>query len=141
MSRILRLAQLAPDIAEDRLDDVGRRSATSPAAELSRRIGCLPVPCFALPRSHVTEGMPGLVAHGRAYSRAGRRGMVIPANGVFFGLWHAKDISAKIETGRREARPMDLKEPRIWYAVIIVLIIIGYATGWFGGEPAVVPQQ
>ena len=33
---------------------------------------------------------------------------------------------------------------RIWYAVaavIIVLIIIGYATGWFGGEPAVVPQQ
>ena len=88
--------------------------------------------------------MPGLVAHGRAYSRAGRRGMVIPANGVFFGLWHAKDISAKIETGRREARPMDLKEPRIWYAVaavIIVLIIIGYTTGWFGGEPAVVPQQ
>ena len=37
---------------------------------------------------------------------------------------------------------MDLKDPRIWYAVaavIIVLIIIGYATGWFGGEPAV-PQ-
>ena len=39
---------------------------------------------------------------------------------------------------------MDLKDPRIWYAVaavIIVLIIIGYTTGWFGGEPAVVPQQ
>ena len=35
---------------------------------------------------------------------------------------------------------MDLKDRRIWYAVaavIIVLIIIGYATGWFGGEPAV----
>jgi hypothetical protein len=32
---------------------------------------------------------------------------------------------------------MDLKDPRIWYAVaavIIVLIIIGYATGWFGGH-------
>ena len=70
--------------------------------------------------------------------------MVIPANGVFFGLWHAKDISAKIETGRREARPMDLKEPRIWYAVaavIIVLIIIGYTTGWFGGAPAPAPSS
>jgi len=34
------------------------------------------------------------------------------------------------------------KDRRTWYAVasvIIVLIIIGYATGWFGGEPAVVP--
>ena len=33
---------------------------------------------------------------------------------------------------------MDFKYRRIWYAVaavIIVLIIIGYATGWFGGEP------
>lgn len=51
-------------------------------------------------------------------------------------LWHAKGISAKIETGRREDRPMDFKDRRIWYAVaavIIVLIIIGYATGWFGG--------
>jgi Flp pilus assembly protein protease CpaA len=31
---------------------------------------------------------------------------------------------------------MDFKDRRIWYAVaavIIVLIIIGYATGWFGG--------
>ena len=39
---------------------------------------------------------------------------------------------------------MDLKDRRIWYAVaavIIVLIVIGYAAGWFGGEPAVVPQQ
>jgi hypothetical protein len=55
-----------------------------------------------------------------------------------------KAFSAKIKTGRREVRPMDLKDARIWYAVaavIIVLIIIGYATGWFGGEPAVVPQQ
>ena len=34
---------------------------------------------------------------------------------------------------------MDFKDRRIWYAVaavIIVLIIIGYATGWFGGEPS-----
>ena len=39
---------------------------------------------------------------------------------------------------------MDLKDPRIWYAVaavIIVLIIIGYTTGWFGGAPAPAPQQ
>jgi hypothetical protein len=38
---------------------------------------------------------------------------------------------------------MDFKDRRIWYtvaAVIIVLIVIGYAAGWFGGEPAVVPQ-
>jgi hypothetical protein len=59
-------------------------------------------------------------------------------------LWHAKGISAKIETGRREDRPMDFKDRRIWYAVaavIIVLIIIGYATGWFGGAPAPAPQQ
>jgi hypothetical protein len=37
---------------------------------------------------------------------------------------------------------MDFKDQRIWYAiaaVIVVLIIIGYATAWFGGAPA--PQQ
>ena len=39
---------------------------------------------------------------------------------------------------------MDFKDRRIWYAVaavIIVLIIIGYAAGWFGGAPAPAPQQ
>ena len=39
---------------------------------------------------------------------------------------------------------MDFKDQRIWYAiaaVIVVLIIIGYVTGWFGGAPAPVPQQ
>jgi hypothetical protein len=39
---------------------------------------------------------------------------------------------------------MDFNDRRIWYAVaavIIVLIIIGYATGWFGGAPAPAPQQ
>lgn len=38
---------------------------------------------------------------------------------------------------------MDFKDRRLWYvvaAVIIVLILIGYAAGWFGGEPTV-PQQ
>jgi Flp pilus assembly protein protease CpaA len=38
----------------------------------------------------------------------------------------------------------DFKDRRVWYAVaavIIVLIIIGYATGWFGGAPAPAPQQ
>ena len=36
---------------------------------------------------------------------------------------------------------MDFKDRRIWYAVaaVIIVLIIGYATGWFGGEPAV-PQ-
>jgi hypothetical protein len=58
------------------------------------------------------------------------------AGGVSTLLWHAKGISAKIETGRREHRLMDFNDRRIWYAVaavIIVLIITGYATGWFGG--------
>jgi hypothetical protein len=39
---------------------------------------------------------------------------------------------------------MDFKARRVWYAVaavIIVLIIIGYATGWFSGAPATAPQQ
>jgi Flp pilus assembly protein protease CpaA len=39
---------------------------------------------------------------------------------------------------------MDFKDRRIWYtvaAVIIVLIVIGYAAGWFGGGPAPAPQQ
>ena len=39
---------------------------------------------------------------------------------------------------------MDFKDRRIWYAVaavILVLIIIAYATGWFGGAPAPAPQQ
>ena len=59
-------------------------------------------------------------------------------------LWRAKGISAKIEPDRREDRPMDFKDQRIWYAVaavIVVLIIIGYATGWFSGAPAPPPQQ
>ena len=39
---------------------------------------------------------------------------------------------------------MDFKDRRLWYAVaavIIVLIIIGYATGWFGGAHAPAPPQ
>ena len=70
--------------------------------------------------------------------------MVIPTNSVFSGLWRAKGISAKIERVRREAWPMDLKDQRLWYAiaaVIVVLILIGYATGWSGGAPAPAPQQ
>jgi hypothetical protein len=50
-------------------------------------------------------------------------------------------VSTRIET-QNGGSPVDLKDRRIWYAVaavIIVLIIIGYATGWFGGEPAL-PQ-
>ena len=42
-----------------------------------------------------------------------------------------------------EATPMDLKDRRIWYvvaAVVIVLLIIAYAAGWFGGAPAPAPQ-
>jgi Flp pilus assembly protein protease CpaA len=38
---------------------------------------------------------------------------------------------------------MDLKGRRILYAVaavVIVLIIIAYAAGWFGGAPAPAPQ-
>jgi hypothetical protein len=35
---------------------------------------------------------------------------------------------------------MDFKDQRIWY-VIVVLLIIGYATGWFSGAPAPAPQQ
>jgi hypothetical protein len=45
---------------------------------------------------------------------------------------------------RQEVRSMDFKDRRIWYAiaaVIVVLIIVGYATGWFGGAPAPAPQQ
>ena len=39
---------------------------------------------------------------------------------------------------------MDFKDRRIWYAVaavIIVLIVIGYATGWFSGAPAPAPRS
>jgi hypothetical protein len=38
---------------------------------------------------------------------------------------------------------MDFKDRRIWYAVaavIIVLIVISYAAGWFSGGPAPTPQ-
>jgi hypothetical protein len=37
--------------------------------------------------------------------------------------------------------PMD---KRIWYgvaAVILVLLVIAYAAGWFGGTPTPAPQQ
>ncbi|TDQ16858.1 hypothetical protein DEV91_12920 [Phyllobacterium brassicacearum] len=38
---------------------------------------------------------------------------------------------------------MDLKDRRLWYgvAVIVVLIVIAYAAGWFGGPPTPVPPQ
>ncbi len=38
---------------------------------------------------------------------------------------------------------MDFKDRRIWYGVavvIVVLTIIGYATGWSNGAPAPAPQ-
>jgi hypothetical protein len=38
---------------------------------------------------------------------------------------------------------MDFKDRRLWYVVlaIIVLIVLGYAFGWFGGAPGPAPQQ
>ena len=41
---------------------------------------------------------------------------------------------------------MDLKDRRLWYAVaavIIVILVVGYALGWFTGtpNPALPPQQ
>jgi hypothetical protein len=39
---------------------------------------------------------------------------------------------------------MDLKDRRLWYgvvAVIVVLVVIAYAAGWFGGTPITAPQQ
>ncbi|PAQ10591.1 hypothetical protein CIT26_07830 [Mesorhizobium temperatum] len=39
---------------------------------------------------------------------------------------------------------MDLKDRRLWYgvaAVIVVLVVIAYAAGWFGGTPIPAPQQ
>ena len=38
---------------------------------------------------------------------------------------------------------MNFKDRRLWYVVaaVIVLIIIAYAAGWFGGEPGPAPQQ
>ena len=39
---------------------------------------------------------------------------------------------------------MDLKDKRLWYgvgAVIVVLVVIAYAAGWFGGTPIPAPQQ
>jgi hypothetical protein len=39
---------------------------------------------------------------------------------------------------------MDFKDKRLWYgviAVIVVLLVIGYAAGWFGGILTPAPQQ
>jgi len=39
---------------------------------------------------------------------------------------------------------MDLKDRRLWYgvvAVIVVLLVIAYAAGWFGGTPTPAPPQ
>ena len=38
---------------------------------------------------------------------------------------------------------MDLKDKRLWYvvAVIVVLLVIGYAAGWFGGTSEPEPQS
>lgn len=38
---------------------------------------------------------------------------------------------------------MNFMDRRLWYgvaAVIVVLLVIGYATNWFGGTPTQVPQ-
>jgi len=40
---------------------------------------------------------------------------------------------------------MDFRDRRLWYvvaAVIVVLIVLGYGLGWFGGEtvPPATPQ-
>jgi hypothetical protein len=55
-----------------------------------------------------------------------------------------RGVSARLEAGRTEGPAMDFKDRRIWstvVAVVVVLLIIGYMTGWFGGEAPVVPQQ
>ncbi len=39
---------------------------------------------------------------------------------------------------------MDFKDKRLWYgviAVIVVLLVIGYAGGWFGGILTPAPRQ
>jgi hypothetical protein len=39
---------------------------------------------------------------------------------------------------------MNFMDRRLWYGVIAaiaVLLVIGYAAGWFGGAPYQVPQQ
>jgi hypothetical protein len=39
---------------------------------------------------------------------------------------------------------MDLKDRRLWYgviAVVVVLLVIAYAAGWFSGTPTPAPQQ
>ena len=38
---------------------------------------------------------------------------------------------------------MDSRDKRLWYAVaavIVVLLVIAYAAGWFGGTPTSAPQ-
>lgn len=39
---------------------------------------------------------------------------------------------------------MNPKDKRLWYgvaAVIVVLLVIAYAAGWFGATPIPAPQQ
>jgi hypothetical protein len=45
--------------------------------------------------------------------------------------------------GQQEAT-MDFNDRRLWYGVavaIVVLLVIAYAAGWFGGTPPPAPQQ
>jgi hypothetical protein len=53
-----------------------------------------------------------------------------------------KELTHWPYSGRQEVT-MDLKDRRLWYgvAVIVVLIVIAYAAGWFGGTPTPVPPQ
>jgi hypothetical protein len=39
---------------------------------------------------------------------------------------------------------MDFNDRRLWYGVavaIVVLLVIAYAAGWFGGTPPATPPQ
>jgi hypothetical protein len=68
--------------------------------------------------------------------------MVIRANRVLpaCGALRAFRLGFRQAEGGR----VDGFHQRNWYAiaaVIVVLIIIGYATDWFGGAPAPAPQQ
>lgn len=51
---------------------------------------------------------------------------------------------AQWQTRSGQEVTMDLKDRRLWYgvvAVIVVLVVIAYAAGWFGGTPIPAPQQ
>ena len=127
------------------------------AASITRALGGIADLLTSMPQRN-SSSRPA--AAGRSRWRSCRRGRIARFSKTFIqpivclpgGKWVAHrgiDGQTLKEFAQGPTRSgkqvtMDLKDRRLWYgvvAVIVVLVVIAYAAGWFGGTPIPAPQQ